>query len=37
MVRMEAVTALRLVGFVPLVGLLLLPLVIETRGRALAD
>jgi hypothetical protein len=29
--------ALVLVGFVPLLGLLLLPLVIETRGRVLAD
>ncbi len=29
--------ALRLVGLLPLAGLLLLPLVIETRGRALVD
>jgi MFS family permease len=32
-----AFQALRLVGVVPLVGLLLLPLVIETRGQTLAD
>jgi len=32
-----AFNALVLVGFVPLIGLLLLPLVIETRGRVLAD
>jgi len=32
-----AFQALVLVGFVPLVGLLLLPLVIETKGRVLAD
>ncbi len=32
-----AFEALRLVGFVPLIGILLLPLVIETRGRALLD
>ena len=29
--------ALKLVGFVPLIGVLLLPLVIETRGRSLPD
>lgn len=32
-----AFQALRLVGLVPLAGLLLLPLVIETRGKALVD
>jgi hypothetical protein len=32
-----AFEALRLVGFMPLIGILLLPLVIETRGRALLD
>lgn len=33
----SALTALFWVGFVPLTGLLLLPWVLETRGRALAD
>ena len=33
----SAISALFWVGFVPLAGLLLLPWVIETRGRALAD
>ncbi|MBV8202784.1 MAG: MFS transporter, partial [Acidobacteria bacterium] len=33
----SALTALFFVGFVPIAGLLLLPWVIETRGRPLAD
>ena len=33
----SAVSVLFYVGFVPLVGLLLMPWVVETRGRALAD